>query len=298
MVDLDIFVVGGVGVDTIVRVPTLPLPAQDTIKVPPIRQYVAHTGNGVAMGCHNLGLRTHLVDVIGDDPEGALVLAHYAQAELPFDYQKHPSGTRRSVNLVDPRGTRLSLYDGRHPPDLSVNPRLYREPLGRTRHAHISLIDWGRHVLAEATEAGITTSTDLHSWNGKDEYRQDFAYGADLVFVSTSALGHRIEETTENILTRGRARAVVALAGGDGSYLKLPDRPLRHIPAIALPPEQVVDTNGAGDSYVAGFLYARLSGKDWESCAQAGTLAGAHAVRAAGTHTSFITAEELDRVLA
>jgi sugar/nucleoside kinase (ribokinase family) len=297
MAEPAVFVAGGVGVDTIVRVPELPLPQRDTIKVPPIRQYVGHTGNGVAMGCHRLGLRTHFADVIGNDPEGELVLAHYAAAGLSFDHRTHPSGTRRSVNLVDPQGSRLSLYDGRHPMDMVVDPELYRGAVGRATHVHASLVDWARHALAEAVDAGRSTSTDLHNWDGRDEYRHDFAYGAELVFLSTGSLRGRIEETAEDILTRGRAKAVIAMAGGDGSYLKLPGRPLRHVPAVALAPELVVDTNGAGDSYVAGFLFAYLSGADWEVCTRAGTLAGAHAVRTAGTHTSFITAEELGREL-
>ncbi|MBC3841371.1 carbohydrate kinase family protein [Streptacidiphilus sp. 4-A2] len=297
MTELDVLVVGGVGVDITVRVPQLPLPARETIRVPPIQQYVGHTGNGVALGCHHLGLRTHFADVIGDDPEGELVRARYAGTGLSFEYRFHPSGTRRSVNLVDPQGARVSLYDGRHPPGLTVDPELYRGALGRTRHVHVSLIDWARHALAEAAGQGLSTSTDLHNWDGRDEYRQDFAYGADLVFLSAGAIGDRIEEVCESILARGRARAVTVMAGGAGSYLKLPDRPLRHIPATAVPAAEVVDTNGAGDSYVAGFLYARLSGLDWDSCARAGSLAGAHAVRSAGTHTSFITAPELNREL-
>jgi acarbose 7IV-phosphotransferase len=298
MPELDVFVAGGVGVDIIVQVPELPLPVRDSYKVPPIRQYVAHTGNGVAMGCAALGLRTHLADVIGADPEGDFVLAHYAKAGLSFDHVTHPSGTRRSVNLVDPAGTRLSLYDGRHPEDLVVDPTLYREAVGRSRHVHASLVDWSRHALAEAIEAGVPTSTDLHNWDGKAAWRHDFAYGADVVFMSANLLGDRVEEVADDVLTRGRARAVVTMAGGRGSYLKLPDAPLRHIPALALARDRVVDTNGAGDSYVAGFLYAYLAGRDWATCARAGTYAGAHAVQTAGTHTSFVSAEELVRALA
>jgi sugar/nucleoside kinase (ribokinase family) len=298
MAELDVLVVGGAGVDTIVRVPSLPLPDRETITVPPIRQYVGHTGNGVALGCHSLGLRTRFVDVIGADPEGDLVLARYAEAGLPFGYLLHPSGTRRSVNLMGPQGDRVALYDGRHPQGMTVDPALYREAMGRTRHVHISLIDWARHALDDAVEAGLSTSTDLHNWDGRQEYRQDFAYGADLVFLSAAALGGRVEEVCEDIVNRGRARAAVAMAGAEGSYLQLPGWPLRHVPAVAVPPEEVLDTNGAGDSYVAGFLHAWLSGRDWGTCTRAGSLAGAHAVRSVGTHTSFITAAELDHALA
>ncbi|MFI6981440.1 carbohydrate kinase family protein [Embleya sp. NPDC050154] len=296
MAELDVFVVGGVGVDIIVRVPELPLPIHD-FKVPPIRQYVAHTGNGVALGCRALGLRTHFAAVLGADPEADFVLDHYAKQGLSFAHVTDAHGTPRSVNLVGPDGERLSLHDGRLPADLVVDPDLYRPAIARTRHAHVSIGGWSRPALAEAIEAGVSTSTDLHGWDGKDPSRADFAYGADLVFTSTHRLGDRVEEAARDVLSRGRAKVVVAMAGGRGSYLALPDLPLRHVPALAMRADEVVDTNGAGDSYVSGFLYAYLAGRDWAGCAAAGTHAGAHAVRTAGTHTSFITAEALDRAL-
>ncbi|MDT0317654.1 carbohydrate kinase family protein [Streptomyces millisiae] len=293
----DVFVIGGVGVDTIVRVPELPLPPRDSVMVPPIERYVAHTGNGVALGCHRLGLRTHLADVIGADFEGELITAHYAKAGLSFDHRIHPSGTRRSVNLVDRHGHRLSLYDARQPVGMTVDPDLYRPALGRVRHVHVSIMDWARHALADAVAAGLPTSTDLHDWDGESEHHRDFAYGADLVFVSTAALGDRVEDVARDILAKGRASAVVALAGGDGSLLALPGQPLRRLPASPVPGGRVVDTNGAGDSYVAGFLYARLGGADWPTAMRAGSAAGAHAVSTAGTHASFIDEEELARAL-
>jgi hypothetical protein len=82
--DYDVLVLGGVGVDTIVRVPELTIPDGDLLTVPPVRDYVAHSGNGVALGFHALGLRTKLADLLGDDPLGDLVRARYAEAGLDF----------------------------------------------------------------------------------------------------------------------------------------------------------------------------------------------------------------------
>ena len=113
--DLDVLVVGGTGVDHIVRVPLLPLPVRDSLTVPPIQSVVGHTGTGVALGCAALGLRTALVDVIGDDMEGRLVQDRFASAGVELATATHPSGTRRAVNLVTPDGSRMSLYDPRPP---------------------------------------------------------------------------------------------------------------------------------------------------------------------------------------
>lgn len=291
--NLDVFVVGGAGIDIIVQVPELPLPLVDSVHVPAIEQYVGHTGTGVALGCHTLGLRTAFADVIGDDEEGRRVRRACREAGLEFWPQLHSSGTRRAVNLVDPTGRRLSLYDGRHPADLAVDPALYRPGIERARHVHVSIMNWARHALADAVSAGRSTSTDLHDWDGANEYHRDFAYAADMVFVSATALGDRVDDVLADILDRGRARVAVAMAGERGSRLAVRGAPVRAIPAVVLPDRPVVDSNGAGDSYVAAFLWAVLGGGSWQRAAIAGAIGGAYACGTPGTHTSFVNAARL-----
>ena len=59
--DLDVLVVGGTGVDHVVRVPLLPLPVRDSMSVPPIQSVVGHTGTGIALGCAALAYADHRV---------------------------------------------------------------------------------------------------------------------------------------------------------------------------------------------------------------------------------------------
>ncbi|HEY4571117.1 MAG TPA: carbohydrate kinase family protein [Kribbella sp.] len=289
-VELDVLVIGGVGVDTIVRVPSLPPADVDTVAVDPIQSYLGHTGHGVALGCHLLGLNSALVDVIGDDPEGARIRATYRELGLPLRFALHPSGTRRSVNLVAPDGRRLSLYDARHPTGLRVDPNLWRPLIPRAEHVHVSIMDFARDALGDAIAADRSISTDLHDWDGRNDYHKDFATASDIVFVSTSALP---SDGIDWIFANGRAEVVVAMAGSDGSYLHVRNEPVRHLPAIDFPDRPVVDTNGAGDAYVAAFLARYLDGVPWYDAALAGSIAGAWACGSPGTHTDLITAEQL-----
>lgn len=305
MTRYDVYVVGGIGIDTIVRVPALPLPDTETVSVEPVHSYVGHTGHGVALGCHRLGLRTGIADLLGDDPEGALILGTYSDLGIPLHLTTHPAGTRRSVNLVSPDGRRMSLYDGRIPPDTRVDPDLWRPGIANTRHVHVSIMDFARHALADAVAAGVPTSTDLHDWDGTNPYHRDFAHQADLVFVSTSNLrpapAHarnpttltRVAHLASGVFANGRAEAVVAMAGASGSYLVIRDNEPEHFPAIELPDRPVVDSNGAGDAYVSAFLATRLAGASWAAAARAGTIAGAWACGSPGTHTNLITAPDL-----
>jgi sugar/nucleoside kinase (ribokinase family) len=289
-VELDVLVIGGVGIDTIVRVPSLPLADVDTVPVEPIESYLAHTGHGVALGCHLLGLNAGLVDVIGDDPEGARIRRTYDELGIPLRVVLHPSGTRRSVNLVAPDGRRLSMYDGRHPRGLRVDPNLWRPVIRHAQHVHVSIMDFARDALGDAIAADRSISTDLHDWDGRNDHHKDFATASDIVFVSATALP---PDGVDWILANGRADVVVAMAGADGSYLHVRGEPARHFPAITFPDRPVVDTNGAGDAYVAAFLARYLDGASWQDAATAGTVAASWACTTPGTHTNLITAEDL-----
>jgi 5-dehydro-2-deoxygluconokinase len=45
---------------------------------------------------------------------------------------------------------------------------------------------------------------------------------------------------------------------------------------------EVVDGSGAGDAFMAGFLYGRLQGWDVEDCARMATATAAHCIQAIG----------------
>ncbi|MDN2712250.1 carbohydrate kinase family protein [Janthinobacterium sp. SUN118] len=289
----DILVVGGAGIDTIVRVPDLQLPVADSVHVPPILDYVAHTGNGVALGCHALGLRCKFIDFIGTDAQGAAIVQRYKEAKLDFSHIVEPSGTRRSVNLVDPQGRRMSLYDGRHPADLRMPAAFYLPYLGPARHAHFSIMEWVADLFDDARVCGTTVSTDLHDWDGVNPHHRTFALRADLVFLSTAALGARTESVMRAIVLAGRAQAVIAMAGADGAYLlERGSDEVRHFPCAQLD-LPVVDTNGAGDSFVAAFLQAWLDGAGMDAAMRRGAIAGAFACAQHGTHERFIGLAEL-----
>lgn len=294
----DVLVVGGAGVDTIVRVDILPVPFADSHPVPPIDTVVGHTGSGVALGCHRLGLTTCFVDVIGDDHEGAMLRDRFEAEGLRFEHVVHPSGTRRAVNLVDATGRRMSFYDPRHPYDLAPDPALWRGPLEGTRHVHASIMPWTVAALADATAAGATTSTDLHDWDGRNPHHRPFAYAADLVFVSGSRLGLVEDDVVADILDRGRARLVVVMDGAAGSRVTVREGGSFAVPALDIPGRPVVDSNGAGDAYVSAFLHRWLGGGDARAAARAGAVAGAWACGTAGTHSSLIDEGELRRQLA
>ncbi|GAA4615105.1 ribokinase [Actinoallomurus liliacearum] len=291
--EYDVVVVGGSGVDTIVRVGSLPVPLADSVAVPPIEEWPGHTGGNVALGTRALGLSVALLDYIGDDWIGAQVRTRLAEGDVQFAPMISPAGTRRAVNLVDATGRRMSFYDGRDPADLRMPREHYLPWLSRARHVHLSIMNFARFLYDDIADLGVTVSTDLHDWDGLADHHREFALRSDLVFFSAAGAGEGFTTVMREILREGRAETVVATAGADGAYVLTRDGgpTPRHIPAT-VPPAPVVDSNGAGDAFVCGFLYGRLAGRDVEECARLGAVAGAYACTAPGS-TALISAEAL-----
>ena len=274
MTDYDVLVLGGAGVDTVVYVPELPLPFADSYPVPAIQARAGQTGDGVALGVHALGLRTHHLDMLGEDPEGALVRELHERRGVPFTGVPTAAGTKRAVNLVSPDGRRLSLYDGRGAEGDRLPAGTVSALARASRHVHVSITYPCGEALSLLGDASV--STDLHDWDGENPYHVPFARRADIVFLSAAKLTD-VPGTMRRILEAGRAHTVVATAGAAGAHLLERGAPvLRHVPT-APPPAPVVDSNGAGDAFVAGFLFGFLSGESALTAARYGAVAGAHA---------------------
>ncbi|KAF6257524.1 Ribokinase-like protein [Scenedesmus sp. NREL 46B-D3] len=73
------------------------------------------------------------------------------------------------------------------------------------------------------------------------------------------------------VITQGSAATVVALNGKVTLY-----------PVIALPANKLVDTNGAGDAFVGGFLSQLVCGKSMEECVRAGNYAANVVIQRSG----------------
>jgi sugar/nucleoside kinase (ribokinase family) len=292
MINFDALVLCGAGIDTIVRVPELSLPPGDSLGVPAVRDYVAHSGNGVALGFHALGMRTKFADFAGDDPHGELIRGRYRDVGLDYSGYPAPDGTPRSVNLVDDGGRRFSFFDGRHPAGTLLPEEFYLPLVARSAHVHVATA-YTPAVWAAARERGITTSTDVHAWQGGDDWGWPMAREADVVFFSAVAAPDRVEEIMRRVLADGRAKVVVATEGelgsrvldrGTGEILRFP---------VARPERPVVDSNGAGDAYSTAFLSRWLRGDPLPECALAGAVSGAYACGAAGTHEELVREPEL-----
>jgi adenosine kinase len=80
---------------------------------------------------------------------------------------------------------------------------------------------------------------------------------------------------------KSRKRTVVITQGADPTIVAINGQVTQY-PIIALPKEKLVDTNGAGDSFVGGFLAGLSKGLPIEACCKAGAHAASIVVQHSG----------------
>ncbi|XP_076160305.1 adenosine kinase 2 isoform X2 [Ptiloglossa arizonensis] len=82
-------------------------------------------------------------------------------------------------------------------------------------------------------------------------------------------------------INKKRQRIVVITQGAE-KIIIVKDNTVTEVPAIKLPQEKVVDTNGAGDAFVGGFLAQLIQGQNIEICTKCGIWAATQIVQRSG----------------
>jgi adenosine kinase len=80
---------------------------------------------------------------------------------------------------------------------------------------------------------------------------------------------------------KSRKRTVVITQGADPIIVAC-NGSVKQYPIITLPKEKLIDTNGAGDAFVGGFLAALSKGLEMEACCKAGAYAASVIVQHSG----------------
>jgi sugar/nucleoside kinase (ribokinase family) len=190
-----------------------------------------------------------------------------------------------TIALSTPRDRAFVTFNGMN----RLLPDRIRAHIGRIRARHVHFAfpptrcrPWIRVVDALRGQ-GTTTSWDF-GWNPALRRDRDFrrlAATVDYLFLNRSeAIVYAGARTLTAALARWKRmpHPVVVKLGARGARMVGGghDTPARGVPAA------VVDTTGAGDTFDAGFLVARIRGADLSEALRAGNRLGAAAVRFAG----------------
>jgi 2-dehydro-3-deoxygluconokinase len=233
----------------------------------------------VAAACARLGLRTAWISALPDNPWGERVRRDLGSHGVDCTYVRIFPQTRLGVYFLEygiaPRPVQV-LYDRRDSAFSRLTPDAVDwDPIRRARLVHVSGITPAlgsnpRALVERLLDEAATVSFDINyrSTLWSPEEARAFAESV-LPRVSYVFLGRAeaqtvfglegAEEMILDSLARRAPKAVIALLqGSDGSTILYDGRIWRPTVQYKV---QIIDPIGAGDAYVAGYLWAALRGR-------------------------------------
>ena len=268
--------------------------------------------SNVAIGVARLGVPATWIGRLGHDPVGDLIerqllaervrcLVRRDQAPTALMLRERRTGTTARVSYYRHGSAGSHLCPADLPDGVvekagmlhlsGITPALGPEPAATVREA-----------MRRAREAGVPVSVDLnfrsrlwHASTAAPVFRE-LAAGADILFAGDDEAGIALEcdaavdpgELAEALSALGPSEVVVKL-GRRGATARI-DGELIEVPAV---PVHAVDTVGAGDAFVAGYLASRLLGRGVRDRLSTAAVTGAFAVTVPGDWEALPRPHEL-----
>lgn len=258
-------VVGPASANEIIHLAALPAPESGTHFAERAWSTLGGTSAGKALNLAALGAEVTLLTVLGTDEVGARVRDSLSAAGVRVVARASRSGScERHVNLMTDAGERVSIYT--HLPE-PAEPWTRLEADEHLAGADVVVTDLSEHArpwVEWGRRAGVPVWADLHDYDGASAFHADFTR-ADHLQLSSVRMPDWREWATRVAAERGAS--VVVTHGAHGSSAVDADGRWTDVPGEVV---DVVDTNGAGDAFFAGFLVARLAGGDMATSLRAG----------------------------
>jgi sugar/nucleoside kinase (ribokinase family) len=273
--DHHVGILGGTTYDHIVYLDQFPSPFPHTIhQAAGFYEGPGSTGMGKALALSKLGVSNTLYSVAGDDLFGKKIKAYLDQNNMDYVLETDPKGTERHINIMDAEGRRISIFVTQSSEIIGHDQQVVERILARSSVIVLNIIAYCRQLVPLVKKSGKPVWTDLHDYDGSNTYHDDFIEAAGYIHLSSDNL-EDYKTTMKRFIDSGK-EMVVCTHGRKGATLLTKEG--KWLEQTAIEGMEIVDSNGAGDSFFAGFLTAWLQEKNLVECLQHGAVCGAYAV--------------------
>ncbi|MFJ6534369.1 carbohydrate kinase family protein [Microbacterium sp. NPDC091662] len=272
-----VVIVGPASWNRIVVLDRLPEPVPHMQFAEDTWETVGGTSAGKALSLTALGRTTRLHAIAGTDAEGERVRDALRAAGVQACWDD--GVTERHLNLMTREGDRVSLYLSTPGATEGAYDDRMRASMLAADAIVLDLAAEPLRLLPLARSTGTPIWVDVHDYDGRDAYHRPFLEAADAVFCNADRLDDPVAFLRSRI--DAGARLAVCTLGAEGAVAVDEDGAVGRVPAT---PVEVVDTNGAGDAFLAGVLDARLDGAGVTAALEAGARSAASVLRTRHLH--------------
>lgn len=256
-----------------------------------------------------LGETPYLCTVLGRDHAGDIIIEHCQEHGIARDYICRDGSMSTGINvvLVEKNGERSFLTD---PHGTLRNLRLAHIPCPLPKDIEILCLasifvspylgDQELSVLfSGAKEQGICVCADLTKRKNQEtawDMKDSLSY-VDYLFANQQEgallTGKKEPEEIGQVLLECGVGCVVIKTGARGCYIRNRDSSFI-LPAFSV---ECLDTTGAGDSFVAGFLYGLSRGLELSECGLLANACGALAVEHLGACRGNVSLDKVKEMI-
>lgn len=268
---MDILNIGSVAYDTIIQVHDFNEFSND-LHLWAKESYFAlgSTGAGKALCLDALGIDNTLITMIGEDEIGKKI----RQKLSNLDTEIHIIDTDKSIahtNFMYGEGGRISATTSFPTSEEGIDHEKYEPLIKKVDIVLLNINNFARGFIPIIKKHKKLILVDLHDYDGKNKHHQEFIEAADILVTS----GVNIDNTEtylNNHIKCGKLLSVVTL--GSKGYIAI-DKDQKTYRGQIFNGLAFVDSNGAGDSFSAGFAVEYTKTKDISKALEFANLCGA-----------------------
>jgi sugar/nucleoside kinase (ribokinase family) len=258
---------------------------------------VSFGGNAVtaAFCCAKLGIAPDVIASVADDWLGRMFIDMAAKYGISVHHRKVKDS---SLSFIMPKGGQRAIVRCRDDHFVHPFPPLNLQGC-RALHLDGHLPDAAIHYAIACRHGGALTSLD---GGGMRSNTHDL-----LGFIDVAVVAERLCEQMKLtpgemlIYLRSRGCRIGAVTLGERGMIWYDETGTqRFLPALDVPSEKVIDTNGAGDIFHGAYLYSHLSSPDssWEDHFRFARAASAYAIQHLGNEASLPTLSDINETQA
>ena len=247
---------------------------------------VSFGGNAVtaAFCCAKLGAVPDLLASVADDWLGRMFIDMAAKYGISVHHRKV---AQSSLSFIMPKGGQRAIVRCRDDTFKHPFPALNLSGC-RALHVDGHLPDAAMHYARTCRQAGILTSLD---GGGLRSNTHELLAHIDVAIVA-ERLCQQMRLTAGEMLQYLRARGcrVGGITMGENGMLWYDETGAeRTLPALDIPDELVIDTNGAGDIFHGAYIYSALTNPDstWHEHFKFARAASAYSIQHLGNEASL-----------
>ena len=258
---------------------------------------ISFGGNAVtaAFCCAKLAIAPDLITTIADDWLGRMFLEMAAK----YGIFVHPRRVHTSsLSFIMPKDGKRAIVRCRDDAHFHPFPAL---DLAGCRALHVDghQPDAAIHYAKLCRDAGILTSLDGGGLRANTDALLAFIDVAVVAERMCEQMGLSPPQMLDYLKRRGCRIGGVTL--GENGLLWYDERgKVRTLPALRVPPEQILDTSGAGDVFHGAYVYSYLAdpAKPWEAHFDFARAAAAHKIQHLGNEAGLPTLADIEAIRA